>query len=471
MQNIFSNDEIINQNIQDMKKLVLVFVVLMFVTGMGMILTSCTKEGPQGPAGADASSTCKECHAANVVDKVATEFELSKHSWGTTAFEEAGNTGCTPCHTQKAFVYMCKNNVSSAFTFNDTIHFGSAAKNKWTNNYQAAITDVIGEINCFTCHSSLHTTYGFSDLTSLTTIAPVSMTMWGGAKTIDLAQDSSRSNLCVKCHQPRPLVCNAPSTAKSNARLFPYDTLKNLPNLVMFDSAAPSHNIWIKPSYRMHVHYGAVGAVYAGQGGIEYAGSLAYANSPHTTHASCEDCHMAEPMYGIAGGHAFNERNSKETPLSTTTTWNFNGCNVTGCHADSPLSSTAPLFKNTRSTVKGLLDQLATKINAAGGGHDILHSDATASNLWAGVATGNYDGYLDIYTPGTNDGGYWKDPYLNGNSTNDAKPMFPSLKMVQVGAIVNFQLCLREYSLGIHNTQYVTALLTNTLDAMTAAGL
>jgi hypothetical protein len=52
-----------------------------------------------------------------------------------------------------------------------------------------------------------------------------------------------------------------------------------------------------------------------------------------------------------------------------------------------------------------------------------------------------------------------------------AKPKFPKLLMVQTGAIINFQFCLREYSLGIHNTKYVKALSVNTVEAMNAAGL
>jgi len=41
---------------------------------------------------------------------------------------------------------------------------------------------------------------------------------------------------------------------------------------------------------------------------------------------------------------------------------------------------------------------------------------------------------------------------------------------VQMGAIINFQFCLREYSLGIHNSDYVIALMTNTIEAMEDAG-
>ena len=454
-----------------MKKIHKMFVAAGIMVSAAMFLfTSCTKEGPQGPVGPagptgangadgkDAQEVCKVCHAKAIVDAVATQFQLSKHSWGTAAFEEAGNTSCSPCHSSKGFVYVVENNVSTVFVQNATTKV-------WSNPYAADAANAIGEINCFTCHSSLHTTYGASDL-ALTTYAPVPMTMWGGAKTIDLPADSGRSNLCVKCHQPRPLTCgNDPAN-----RLLNYDSIRQYPTLVMYDSAAGAKNKYLKPSYRMHVHYGAVGAVYAGMGGIEYPGSKTYGNSPHATKASCQDCHMATPMTGIAGGHAFNMRNAKESALSSSTTWNFAGCNQTGCHADAPLDATSAKFKDVRAEVKVLLDALAAKINACGGGHDILHADATSSNLWAGVTTKNYDGYLDIYSSSTNPLGYWRDPYGSG-STNAGKPKFPKLLFVQTGALINFQFCLREYSLGIHNTQYVKALLTNTVEAMTAAGL
>jgi len=445
---------------------------IMFSAAM-FLFSACTKEGPQGLAGPagkdgtngtngtngkDANETCKQCHVATVVDKIAVEFEMAKHSWGTAAFEEAGNTTCAPCHEQKGLVYVCQNNTPTAFVFD-------ATAKKWSNPYVSDAANAIGEIGCFTCHSSLHTTYGASDI-ALTTIAPVSMTMWGGAKTIDLPADSGSGNLCVKCHQPRPLTCgNDPA-----ARLLNYDSVKNFPTAVMYDSAAGAKNTMVKPSYRMHVHYGAVGAVYAGVGGIEYPGTRTYANSPHTAGASCSDCHMAGPMTGVAGGHSFNVRNAKESALGSGTTWNFNGCNVDGCHSSDPLSSSSAKWKDTRAEVKTLLDALAAKINACGGGNDILHKDAATTNLWAGITTNNYDGYLDIYSSSTNPLGYWRDPY-NTSAPNMAKPKFPKLLMVQTGAIINFQFCLREYSLGIHNTLYVKALMNNTIEALTAAGL
>jgi len=283
------------------------------------------------------------------------------------------------------------------------------------------------------------------------------MTMWAGNKEINDTADGGVSNMCSKCHQPRPLTCGYDPAG----RLVNYDSLRDYPSTVAYDSTTGFHNTGVKPSYRMHVHYGVVGAVYAGVGAIEYSGSLSYSNSAHTTVAACPDCHMA-PMTGIAGGHSFNVRNAKETPLGSSTTWNFNGCNVAGCHGDNPISASSPKWAATRAGVKLLLDTLAARINRAGQGHNILHSDATSSNLWAGVTSGNFDGYLDIYDASSNPSGYWK---MNGT-----QPKFPSLSNLQVGALINFQFCLREYSLGIHNTSYVTALLTNTNARLAAAG-
>ena len=185
-------------------------------------------------------------------------------------------------------------------------------------------------------------------------------------------------NLCVKCHQPRPLTT---STSTSDGNVVDYAGLVANPTAVFYDNvvgnAAPNKVI---PSYRTHVHYGTVGAIYAGVGGIEFPGALAYENSVHTTAASCQDCHMAA-ISGRAGGHTFNVKG------------NFNGCNATGCHTG--MSSSSEAWTGTRASVKALLDELATKINEVGGATPILHSESDPeANLWAGNTTGNWDGYL-----------------------------------------------------------------------------
>lgn len=438
-------------------------IMFLGLLGMVSLMSSCTKEGPIGPAGAngkdgldgkDANETCKQCHSALVVEAVATQFELSKHSYGEAAFEEAGNAGCAPCHEQEGFKYVCKNNTPATFTLNTTT-------GKYVNDYSATSSTAYGELSCFTCHSSLHTTYGAADLNTLTTTAAVPLTMYAGAKTVDLQQDGGKSNLCVKCHQPRPSTVSL-----GNGRIFPYDTLVSQPTMIFWDSAFTAVNKWIKPSYRMHNHYGAVGAIYAGKGGIEYPGA-SYTNVNHTTTASCIDCHMA-PINGKAGGHSFVAKG------------NYTGCNVTGCHSAAPLSATSLKVINTKKATIALLNTLAGKINAWGNGKDLLHVDATEANLWAtyntdGNTTGAtklakaWDGYLDMNDASTNPLGWWK--FQTATYSVNPNQVFPKLTMLQFGAIINFQLCLREYSLGIHNNGYTTTLLTNTIQNLTNAGL
>lgn len=414
-----------------------------------VVYSSCTKEGPAGKdglngtngiagtAGKDANETCKLCHNPTVVDAKAVEFRLSKHEYGEAAEYTAGNASCAPCHSQEGFKYVCKNNVLPTFTLNTTT-------NKYANDYAASSSSSYGEISCFTCHSQLHTTYGYSDLSAFTTTAAVPMTMWGGKKTIDLTQDGGKGNLCVKCHQPRPMTT-------SDGNVFDYATLVSAPTTLFYDSSSTTNKVSM--SMRTGNHYGSVGAIFAGKGGIEFG--TGYGNSTHTTKASCSDCHQAA-MSGKGGGHTFFVRSAKGG-LTSSTTWNFNGCNVSGCHDANPIDAKSTKFTKPRADTKKLLDDLATKINTLGvNGKPLLKTDATEENLWLGITTKNYDGYLDIYSSSSNPTGYYGAP---GN------PKFPSLTNAQMGAILNFQLCLREYSLGIHNTTYTTTLLTNSLTA------
>jgi hypothetical protein len=445
---------------KNMKIALRLFTLCMFT---GFVLASC--EGPLGPSGADgkdgidgtdANQTCKLCHNPTTVDAIAVQFEFSKHSYGEAAFEESGNTGCTPCHASEAFKYVCANNIPSTFALN-------ATTGKYSNSYATIPSKAFGEISCFTCHSSLHTTFAGTDFFPLTTTAAVSMTMWKGTKSINLTQDGGVSNLCVKCHQPRPLTT---SSTLSNGDVVDYESLASNPTAVFYDSsignAAPNKVI---PSYRTHVHYGTIGAIFAGQGGVQFTGSLAYENSTHTTAASCKDCHMAD-MSGRAGGHTFFAKG------------NFNSCNTTGCHSSAITSSSTAFWTVPRAEIKTLLNSLATKINSVGGGTAILHSQSDAEeNLWAGLTTGNFDGYLNIYDPSSNPTGVWRNPAPSGSWAQAAKdlnltlPVFPSLLNVVMGAMINFQMCLREYSLGIHNFNYSKALLQNSIDALTAAGV
>lgn len=442
-----------------MKKNYLSFLIVASIFLMG-IFAACTKEGPagvpgkdgvdgtDGTNGSDGTAGCIQCHSPESVDLVAVQYEFSKHSYGEAAFEESGNVVCTPCHAQRAFLYVVENNVPSTFTLNTTT-------NKYVNSYQTAITDAYGEIGCATCHSAIHATYEPGDL-ALTTVAPVSMTMWGGAKTIDVTPDGGQSNLCIKCHQPRPLTASA-----GDGNVIDYNTLASDPTAIFYNPESTTNKL--KPGYRTHVHYGAAGAVYSGTGGVPFTGSATIENSLHTSIASCQSCHMAT-MNGRAGGHTFFTKG------------NFNGCNTTGCHTDLNASSET-FWVTPRANIKAGLDALAAGLYY--NGINILNMDPDQeANLWYANTTDHYDGYLNIYDPINNPNGpefnslgQFQNPNPSNSWSQEQKDYNLTLPKItltngQMGAIVNFQLSLRDFSLGIHNYKYTKALLTNSLEAI-----
>jgi hypothetical protein len=393
--------------------------IYLFIIPLAFVCFTCSCEGPMGPKGAegkdgedgrDPNETCKQCHNSNVVDVKSIEYKYSVHFSGE-AYEEGSRSSCAPCHSHQGFIDVIKNNTPVTFIQNP------ADQTKFINNYSASATAsaLPGPINCFTCHTSLHTTYSATDFMPLATTDPVQMTMWGGAKTINFS--NTESNLCAKCHQPRPI------TASSGA-LIDYSKL--------ISSPATTYNL-SSISYRTGIHYGAQGAMAAGVGGIEFG--TGYANSAHTTGASCASCHMATPS-GMSGGHSFIAAGG------------FTGCNVSGCH--SSMSATNAILTQAQDDITSKLDELADKINSIGTGHDILQKDPV---------TNEYTGYLDIYDSASNPNGYWKNP-ANG------APSFPGLTNAQFGVIINFQLVLRDGSKGVHNFPYIIKLLDNSIAAI-----
>jgi hypothetical protein len=434
-------------------------------------------EGPQGPAGQGMTVNCLQCHDHNPATQSATgmaalianaqlENQFSKHAEGLDlAIEEGYSAGCAPCHSNEGFHSVVDNNTIPTYIL--------GTNNKYTFSYNALpalstnLPTMPTGVGCWTCHKG-----AAADSMALYTVAPVPMTMWampGNTKTIDITQNGSESNLCVKCHQPRPM--NTSSTL-SNGASVDYNDLALNPMNMFYDSAfgnaQPNKLI---PSYRTHNHYGTVGAIFGAKGAVEFAGALSYDNtSAHALEASCQDCHMATPT-GFTGGHSFwmsyvNEESGAKS-------YNFKGCNKTGCHTN--MSATNATWTGTRANTLDLLLSLADKLRS--GGIEIMHKNPDfESNPFALVTPAGYDGYLDIFDPSTNPDGALRNPAPANSWTNDQKaynltlPKLTSLLNVQMGAIINFQLSLREYSLGVHNPAYSQAVLNNTLDALTAAG-
>jgi hypothetical protein len=435
--------------------------------------------GPEGPAGAGGMPVnCLECHNHNPatqnatgmgakIDNAMKEIVYSKHDEGAElAIGEGGSAGCAPCHSHEGNHSVIDNNVIPKYTLN-------IATGKYSYSYNAATSASSGlntmpsKIGCWTCHKGAP-----EDSMALYSVAPVPMAMWsmpGNSKTIDMPQHGGESNLCIKCHQPRPMTT---SSTLSNGAAVDYNDLAANPTNVFYDgavgNAAPNKFI---PARGSHNHYGTVGAIYAGMGAVEFAGdgTYSYANtSTHSTLASCQSCHMATPT-GTNGGHSFRVSSLDEAGAKS---YNFKGCNVSGCHA-TPMNTATLTAKQT--TNRALLVSLAQMLTS--GGIEIMHKNPDpTSNIFAGVTTEGYDGNLDFWDPTNNPDGHLRTIAPSSSWTADQKaynltlPALSTLLNVQWGAIINFQMSLREYSLGIHNPAYSAAVLNNTIASLTAAG-
>jgi hypothetical protein len=176
-------------------------------------------------------------------------------------------------------------------------------------------------------------------------------------------------------------------------------------------------------------------------------------------------------VVGRAGGHTFNAVGK------------FDGCSATDCHKSPITSASTTLWATPRAEIKKLLDDLAKKLVVDG--VEILNRNSNTNetlggvNLWAGLTTNNYDGYLNVYDVTLNNPklgsalyanttGPFQNPSPGATWTADQKAFnltLPKLSLTnaQYGAIINFQMCLRDYSLGIHNYNYTKALLTNSI--------
>lgn len=433
--------------------------------------------GPQGPD-TTMSVNCLECHnhitstgitIEKAIINAKREIEFSKHSEGAElSMSEGGSTGCAPCHSHQGNHSVIDGNVQPLLTW---------ASNKYSYTYNAeasqssGLTTMPNKISCFTCHKG-----AASDTMALYNVAPVPMTMYptyvGGtvttpAKVMNMTQKGGESNLCLKCHQPRPMQV---STTIGNASRYgasvDYADIAANPLDTWYDNtignASPNK---LLPKYSQANHYGQVGAIVSGKGGVEFVGSLTYTNiSSHQSRVTCQDCHMATPT-GITGGHSMrvmyvDESNAKH--------YNFKGCNVTYCH--SGMSTNSTQWNSRRNSTLALLTTLSAKLSS--GGHEFMHKNTNPlTNLWALTTPLGWDGNFDIYNASSNPDAAFKDPSLAaGNVVNDALPVFPSLKNVQFGAMINFQFAVREYSLGVHNPNYTEALLQNSIDALIAAG-
>lgn len=284
-------------------------LMFLFAAGMMIAVSSCTKEGPQGPPGTngtDANATCGQCHnfSDSVVAKIF-QYDGSKHATGSTAFEGT-RADCAPCHASQGFEEAILNDKDTvAAGFNDPT-----------------------AINCRTCHQ-IHMTYTNADW-ALKINTPFTTRINGSVGgTIDFTANSS-GNLCARCHQARitsPWISDPNGTDSLNVT-----------------------------STRWGPHHGPQSEIIAGNGCF-VIGSAIYENSPHYTLVACMDCHGAEPAMGnLTGGHTLTLANEEEGD-------NVSGCKVTGCH---PSIGSDFDVDGAQTTIEGLLETNKVQLAAAG---------------------------------------------------------------------------------------------------------
>jgi len=285
-----------------MKRLLpFIFLVGLF-SASSLLFTSCTKEGPQGPAGEDANATCSQCHnfSDDIVAKIF-QYDASTHATGALAFENLSS--CAACHTSQGFI--------------ETI--GTGADTTATTISNPA------PINCRTCHK-IHKTYSIDDW-SITTAAAFNLRI-DKTISIDLQGGDGSSNLCGRCHQARAVS--------------PWVT-----NPLGSDSLKASNDLW-------GPHNGPQVLIFAGKGLFEF--DTPYGNSSHRDNASCSSCHMTNAVGNITGGHTWKISNEEVGD-------NFSGCNVEGCHKSAPVTPVWYADKETAMIAKWniLRDKLLEK--------------------------------------------------------------------------------------------------------------
>lgn len=358
--------------------------------------------GPEGPAGPPGESTilqlegfapgikCGTCHNTDTdttyyVWAKKYQWELSKHFYGGDF--ERNQAPCSGCHTTEGYVQrMLRGNPPLT-----------------TTNWAGVVTNQLDASppGCFACHSP-HSNGNFA----LRTTAPV--TPVSPLSTAIPALDFGKGNLCITCHQPRPL------------------------NPVMPASPAATDTITIT-SNRWYPHYGVQGMMLAGESGFKFPGYTYTGNSPHSTipaikQEGCVVCHMAPSNAGsgIGGGHTMNVRYINTSGVEA---WNTTGCLKSGCHA----------------TMPSVDDYVSTSSTLTGGMGVRKYVSMYLDTLQAELIRKNYI----VASTGL----------VNASSSRPLR--IPARK---AGALYNFYFLEHDLSMGIHNSKYAIELLKSSIE-------
>jgi hypothetical protein len=414
-----------------MKKIFCSFTI--FGIGFFIIAAMTGCEGRTGPEGKDASESalegfapgikCATCHNPDLdttyrVLAKEVQYEASGHFDGGDFTRNSFD--CAGCHTNEGFFERYSRGFANE-TFNPTAPSGPICNQGYPN---------ASPPGCFTCHSP-HSRANFTVRDSnavniFTLIAGQTTQQWNS---------SNASNLCVKCHQPRMTSTFMWRSGTTPASWQPDPSKTNITDTAKIYTSRWNNHVSGEPVQTL-----------LGFGGVEIPGPTPYNNSYHTTLVSmrtlgCEDCHMATVNSSNQnGGHTFWVRYLASG--STSPSYNVNGCNVTGCHTGLTASAT-DAYWGKRTIIIGKIAQLAN-----------MMMDTTITKKWSLPQGGKAIAWVTSSVSGIDT--TWS---VNASGT---KPLIivPAFK---TGALWNLQQIQYEKSHGMHNYQYVNALLDNSI--------
>jgi len=455
-----------------MKKLLV--LILAGVTAM-ILLTGCNvkdgvagppgKDGTNGTNGVDASLSCLKCHTDSNFDAKTTQYNYSKHSYGTTRARGQANRYCARCHTNEGFQEITWNGMPWA----------------------AAEIPNATKIQCETCHKMAGFDFSQDTINAiLRTTAPVvlnyqnqfTLAGWTTQKTTDFTQGTSKvNNLCTTCHQIRGATsfeytdtAAGKLVTKSFAQMayFPMGTAilpGDTATVAKGNLKQPTDSVAYLAGRSFSVHDGNQSNLFYGINGYDF-GSPITTGPRHHGKDDCTECHMnAWDSTTHTGGHSLI-MNVKDEACAA-------------CHTN--LEDT---LKQTQAVVTAKLNELGDALTKRKVAKKTTNA-TTGAVSYTILAT--HDFYGKLYSTNPADSAVTYANLTTANKTDTGLAVIKYINMVtyakdadlknrigrkwtygELGAAYNYGYISSELSKGAHNDEYARKLLQASIDWLAA---
>ncbi len=448
----------------------LLVTILAVITALGILMGCNGKDGVQGPAGNDgkdgangssAMTSCLKCHTDSNFNQKTTEYNFSKHSYGTTRARGQGNRFCARCHTNEGFQEITWNGMPWA----------------------AAEIPNATKIQCQTCHKMAGFDFPGDTVSSILRVTkPVVLNYLNlfdlngwvtPTMTHDFAQgDSKVNNLCSTCHQIRGATSfEYTDTAAGKLVTKPFAQMAYFPMgtaILPGDTATVAKGNLKKPTDSVAYLTGRSFSVHDGNQSNVFNGINAYDfGTPITTakrhHAgdNCTTCHMnAWDSTAHTGGHSLIMNVKDES-----------------CQACHHLEDT---LKTTQANITALLNTLGDAMVKRKIAKKTTNA-TTGAVSYSILATGDF--YGKQYSTNPADSAVTYANLTTANKTDTGTAVIKYINMItyakdadlknrigrrwtygELGAAYNYGFISGELSKGAHNDDYARKVLQASID-------